>query len=250
MKEILDVCLEITGSFENGSPSYTSITGNFDGQGLSVGVLQWCAGQGSLRVLLERIASYGEDIDSHFSIPVSSLLTETNNARAVQWVVANFLDGKGKPTKEACSQWASLLGSDNGVRAQVDLAMETVLGKAMRYAAQYYPQDPNNLRVIAFFFDIVTQSGSMGNSRGRVNPVPNPDGREAYQYAKSHPKFSRLIEQSKADPLTNILLFYALERAKLSKAEYMWDAFSRRATIAARHGIVHGKVFDLTGMLP
>jgi hypothetical protein len=49
-KGLLELCLKISGSFENGAPDYHGVTGNFDGQGISVGVLQWNAGQGSLQI--------------------------------------------------------------------------------------------------------------------------------------------------------------------------------------------------------
>jgi hypothetical protein len=61
---------------------------------------------------------------------------------------------------------------------------------------------------------------------------------------------SALQENTESAPLASQLLYYAYERAKLSKPEFVWDAFSRRATIAARKGVVHGSVLDLTELLP
>ena len=49
---LLTMCLQVSGTFENGGgATYDAVTGNFDGQGISVGILQWCAGQGSLQTL-------------------------------------------------------------------------------------------------------------------------------------------------------------------------------------------------------
>src|SRR5512133_1786109 len=44
-------CLALTGTFETGSgppECFAGVTGDFDGQGISWGVLQWNFGQGSL----------------------------------------------------------------------------------------------------------------------------------------------------------------------------------------------------------
>jgi hypothetical protein len=242
----LDVCLGISGSFENNAPNYQALTGNFDGQGLSVGVLQWCAGQGSLGHLLTRIAQLGGDLDS---LGVAQI-PQMHNAQAVQFCVQNFLDGAGNPTPEAHQQWGALLGSEAGIQAQVQLASEGPLGKAMALAAAYCPEAPEHLRVLAFFFDIVVQSGSMGNSRGHVDPIgPCGQDPEIMAYIQSKPKFYAQARQG-FDDLAQHLLYYAYHRAQLSKPEYMWDAFSRRATVACRHGIVHGLAFDLTDRLP
>jgi hypothetical protein len=257
-KEILDVCLQVTGAFENGVPNYQGVTGNFDGQGLSVGVLQWCAGQGSLGHLLNEMLQEGmppEVMDSYFSVPVSSLISMSpSDAKA--FCVQHF-NSRNKLTPGAKSQWISLLSTQEAVDSQVALATQTVLATATNLANTYCPENPDNLRVISFMFDLVTQSGGMRNSRGAVHPVAidQVDSSQALSYAQAHPNMYNLLlsalqENTESAPLASQLLYYAYERAKLSKPEFVWDAFSRRATIAARKGVVHGSVLDLTELLP
>jgi hypothetical protein len=51
-------CMALTGSFEtdNSFPDcFAGLSGDFDGQGISFGVLQWNLGQGSLQPLLRKI---------------------------------------------------------------------------------------------------------------------------------------------------------------------------------------------------
>jgi hypothetical protein len=51
-------CMALTGSFEtnNSLPDcFAGLSGDFDGQGISFGVLQWNLGQGSLQPLLRKI---------------------------------------------------------------------------------------------------------------------------------------------------------------------------------------------------
>ena len=55
-KAIADRCLALTGSFETSSPPpdcFAGLAGDFDGQGMSLGVCQWNLGQGSLQPLLK-----------------------------------------------------------------------------------------------------------------------------------------------------------------------------------------------------
>jgi hypothetical protein len=255
-KELLDTCLRITGSYENGSPAYDGLTGNFDGQGMSVGVLQWCAGQGSLGHLLAKIAELSsvEDIDANFSVPVSSMI-EMSGAEQKQFVMDNFLPDGMKLSPEATAQWKAFLSSQPSVDAQVALAESGVLAKAINYADQYVSNGSENARVVAFFFDIVTQSGGMKNSRGSVAPYAEGDtivSEQAVELAKTKSAktaaaWGPIIAN---DPLANLLLHYAYQRALLSKPEYVWDALSRRGTIACRTGVVHGKMFDFTKVLP
>jgi hypothetical protein len=51
-------CLALTGSFETNAPipdCFAGLSGDFDGQGLSLGALQWNLGQGSLQPLLKEM---------------------------------------------------------------------------------------------------------------------------------------------------------------------------------------------------
>src|SRR5512137_2315949 len=51
-------CLALTGSFETGQglpDCFAGLSGDFDGQGMSLGVLQWNFGQGSLQPLLREM---------------------------------------------------------------------------------------------------------------------------------------------------------------------------------------------------
>ncbi|HEY4744406.1 MAG TPA: peptidoglycan-binding domain-containing protein, partial [Desulfuromonadaceae bacterium] len=53
-------CLALTGSFETGAAipdCFAGLSGDFDGQGISFGVLQWNFGQGSLQPLLKRMCT-------------------------------------------------------------------------------------------------------------------------------------------------------------------------------------------------
>src|SRR5438128_7569024 len=58
-------CMALTGAFETNRPfpdCFAGLSGDFDGQGISFGVLQWNLGQGSLQPLLQKINTTHPDI--------------------------------------------------------------------------------------------------------------------------------------------------------------------------------------------
>jgi len=138
----------------------------------------------------------------------------------------------------------------------MELADRTYFGKAIKYANDYVPSDPENLRVLSFFFDIVTQSGSMGNKSGTVDPLQDLTQTEheaAIAFAATNNQqtadYWRQVVDG-GDELAKLLLHYAYLRAQLSRPAYVWDACSRRGAIACRGGVVHKHFFDFTEELP
>jgi hypothetical protein len=255
-KELLDTCLSITGAYENGKLAYDGLSGNFDGMGISCGVLQWNPGTGSLGShLLAKVIelSGAEAVDSFFSVPVSSLATMSAPDQLI-FITTHFLTGKDITT-EGKTQWKAFLSSEPSVNAQVSLAENGVLASAMKLADQYISDGANNARVVAFFFDLVTQSGGMKNSRGSVDPYVEGDevvSQAAIIAAQPYSQKTADLWTAaiQAEPLANLLLHYAYKRALLSRPEYVWDALSRRGAIACRGGLVHGKMFNFTQVLP
>ena len=63
-------CLALTASFETSTfppDCFCGIAGNFDGQGLSFGALQWNLGQGTLQPMVHRFLSDHSDLAESFS---------------------------------------------------------------------------------------------------------------------------------------------------------------------------------------
>ena len=246
-KSLLELCVKISGTFENGSPTYSAVTGNFDGQGLSAGLLQWNAGQGTLQNLLINIAKTmtWDKMQTYFHSDIHhfAMLKPTE---AVQWCVDHYLaEGTTNvdPAAKAC--WQSMLQQQASVDAQVAYATNTVLHRAQTLAASYCPDTPNSTRATAFFFDLVTQSGGMQNQKGRVDPLQAgvvPNVSDALEFAQQKDlKTAGMWEiATQNDPLASRLLYYAYHRSVLSNPVYVWDALSRRGSIACRSGVVHG----------
>ncbi len=247
---LLNICLKITGTFENGQPSYTGIVGDFDGAGLSVGILQWNPLSGTLQHLVSSIAAkmgwarakafFQEDIQAFAGMkPVPALA----------FVRAHFLDPAhpARLTPAATAAWTSLLGTPESQQAQTEYAQATVMAQAVKMAKKYVPEAAEHSRVIAFFFDVATQEGSMG----AVPILANADGEDALAFAgHSDPACAALwTKVVTTDPLAAKLLTLGYRRALLGRSQYVWAAMSRRGVIACRLGICERTHFDFTALL-
>lgn len=255
-KALLELCVSISGAFENGTPSYTAVTGNFDGQGLSCGVLQWAAGQGSLGRLVQTIGQkmgwakaqtfFKSDIH-HFAV--------LQPREAVQWCLDHYIqEGNTNVDPGAKQCWVNFLSQPESIASQVELATNGQLSRAKILAAKFCPDFPDRTRVMSFFFDLVTQSGGMENKSGHVDPWPSgsvPSVGEALAFTRiKHPNVADMwTPVTDNDDLSKLLLYYAYRRSLLSNPLYVWDALSRRGAIGCRLGVVHGTQVNFVGKL-
>lgn len=256
-KALLELCLSISGAFEGGTPHYTDLTGNFDGQGLSAGILQWAAGQNSLQSLLvtniapkmgwDKMQSFFHSDIHHFAM--------LKGQDAIQWCLDHYIQTgttNVDPAAQAC--WVAMLGQPESVAGQVEAASNWQMARGKVLAAQFCPDTPVSTRCIAFFFDLVTQSGGMANKQGHVDPLPagqDVDVSDVLAYAQTQNAACAAIWTAacQIDPLARRLLYYAYKRSLLSKPQYQWDACSRRGSIGCRGGVVHKAKVDFTLLL-
>jgi len=255
-KDLLELCLKITGAFENGTPRYDGVTGNFDGQGMSAGCLSWAAGQGTLQNLLVNIAATmtWNTMQTYFHSDIHHFAM-LKPADAIQWCIDHYIaEGTTNIDPAAKTCWQSMLQQQASVDAQVAYATTTVLHRAQVFVTNFCPDTPTSTRATAFFFDLVTQSGGMQNQRGSVTALPAgnvPDLTEALAFAQTQNlKVAGMWEvATQSDPLASRLLYYAYERSKLSNPQYIWDTYSRRGSIACRCGVVHEVPVNFTSLL-
>lgn len=256
-KPLLELCLHVSGGFENGhGANYTSITGNFDGMGLSAGILQWNAGQGTLQPLINNIAGkMGWDkANSYFASSIQTFASLRGQA-AIQWCLDHYIVAGGKDVDPAAKvRWQNFLVQPESVQAQVEIASAGTLGHAKREVAAYAPDYAANNRPYVFFFDLITQEGGMSSGGHTIPPIPSgqtPDISDVMDFAAQHSPQCQAIWEGIAvgDNEAALLLHYAYARAMLANPLYRWDACARRGTIACRSGIVHGAHLDFTTVL-
>ena len=251
-KSLVELCVKITGTFEDGIPAYDTLAGTSDGMGMSAGILQWNAGSGTLQVLLTDIAATmtWPKMQTYFKSNIKQFAS-LQPAEAIQWCIQHYIqDGTTNVDPAAKVCWQAMLKQQASIDAQVAYATNTILHQAQALALRFFPNNASNTRVISFFFDLVTQSGGMSKV-APLAPGVVPSIVNALDYAQQHDlKCAGMWELAvQNDPLATQLLYYAYSRSLLSNPQYVWDTFSRRGSIACRTGIVHGATVNFSQLL-
>lgn len=264
--EWLKVALEITGDFETDGDPWSMITGNFDSQGISCGVLQQNIGKGSLQPLviaggLELVKKYmpvyGDEFWRACRASIAEGLRVVNSWQFKQ-------GGEYKVKAPILQELRAFFGSPGMIRQQLDAAKEVgnqALKAATAWAAGLRGKDPS-LREFCWFFDIYTQNGGMKGIR--LEDVKEFIAKHSAEKAAAvvceeiskfpvHPGY----QKHRADALKNIALWEKEMRAEYlhlfvlsylrtlkSIPEYWYVVVNRKGTIALTRGYVNGSHED------
>lgn len=233
---IFDICVKITSDFEG--TDYDTVTGNFDGMGLSVGLLQWNLGQGTLQsYILNQCDLMGYD----FPVCIDPL-QRMKPHEAVVWAKDIMHDIHGRMKREWVDAWKRFLTNPTIINLQ-KRAIDKYFHRAKEICGKlgYSHECP---RAMAFSFDVAVQNWSFTINR------PEPNQEQAANILQLYGHKNYLIWQK--DPLTpdqQILVIAAHLRALQCKPEWRQAVFVRKATIAIGVGIVNGELRDYRKIL-
>ncbi len=238
-KPLNERVLALTGSFETGEgfpKCFAGLTNNFDGQGISFGVLQWNFGQGSLPPLLQKMnnnypdicknifGSLYYDFERMLKMPKAEQLAW---AKSIQYTQVK----NGKTFWYIDKQWIKAF-KDIGLTSQMITiqaeASNILYQRAFRLAGEY---ELTTERGVALMFDIITQNGSVDK---------NGSGRRIREDYLKLPSY--LTEDEKQVEKMTII---ANRRSEVSKPAYIKDVKARKLTIATGEGKVHSKNYNL-----
>lgn len=224
--EWLEYALEkVTGTFEG--RGYDQVTGNFDGQGLSAGILQWNYFQTSLqsRILMPAKLKYGEEIfHEHFGLALGHMVFQSagfTNHQGKDFAVRNWDNGFKK-------RWESFMADERIIEIQKDAAQE-VGDKAWRYCKQW---GLDSWRAFCFFFDVVTQNGSM-NGMDRPNEIREFKGAIRADGGINTNTWLNI------EPTFEQELLWETIRRRVKRNRWASDVLARKGTIIFGKGRVH-----------
>jgi len=225
-------CLALTGSFETGEAPpdcFAGLSGDFDGQGLSFGALQWNLGQGTLQPLLVAMdRTYPTVMEAVFGDRCDTLRAVLAAERAEQLAWARSVQD---PVRFRVSEpWRGLLralGRREEFRA---IQLKAAAALAERAAALRGTFGVRSERAQALLFDILVQNGGIGpvvraqieEDFGRLDPGEGPDRLEVAR-----------------------LRIIANRRAEAANPRWVEDVRTRKLAIADGVGTVHGQPYDL-----
>lgn len=221
-------CLALTGSFETGAQPpdcYSMMTGDFDGQGISFGVLQWNVGQGSLQPLLREMIENHPDVSSDiFHEHLETLTSLAAAPLAEQLEFARSLQSGG----QVVEPWRGMLKALGRTKEFQDIQVRHAASQYERARAMCVEYGLTSQRAAALMFDILTQNGS-------INAIIK---------AQIFADFS-LLTTTGQDAEVARMRIIANRRAAASRAEFVDDVRTRKLTIANGQGSVHGIPYDL-----
>ena len=224
-------CMALTGSFETDCSfpdCFAGLSGDFDGQGLSFGVLQWNLGQGSLQPLLQNlVATHSDVVESVFGQNYAEFnaMLVAPKSKQLEW--ARSVQNLKRSVNEPWRGHFKTLG-----RQQLFQDIQVQFATRLFNSATSLCKDfgLTSTRAAALMFDIKAQNGSISEriksqitgDFGRINPVLSSEEAE--------------VER---------LRIIANRRAAAAKASWVEDVRARKLTIANGQGTVHGNFYDL-----
>lgn len=234
--DLRTVVYTITSAFEGGpigKINYTNLSDNFDGQGYSIGFLQWCAGQGSDVKLYTRLESeYPGVLKSAFGAALYTEFKANLNkplSQRLAWVQKAVDDTSGKLEPNWKHAFLALCETKEFQECQ-NFYAEEVFQKALALCKEY---GLRTNRAVMLMFDILTQNGS-------IKPATKTAILEA-KAAKEKVLGGTLPEIS-------YLEIIAIKRAEAANPRWVNDVKSRKLTIVYGKGKVHGDTYDLNKM--
>jgi antitoxin component of RelBE/YafQ-DinJ toxin-antitoxin module len=221
-------CLALTSSFETGDmppECFCGVTGDFDGQGISFGALQWNLGQGTLQPLLvemfENHAEVCRDI-FHENFDVVTALAQSTKEEQVSFA-RSIQNTRNFRVNEP---WRGMLKQLGRTAEFQDVQARHAAKIHAKAAAMCNDYGLTTERGIALMFDICVQNGS-------ISPVVK---------AQILADFMGLPDAK--DQVARMRVI-ANRRSAAVKAQFINDVRTRKLTIAEGEGTVHGIQYHL-----
>jgi hypothetical protein len=226
-------CLALTGGFETNHPPpdcFAGLSGDFDDQGISFGVLQWNIGQGSLQPLLTQMNQNHPDLLGQVFGPnyqaLVAMLGETVEeqltwARSIQDTIRHMLFEPWQGQFKALGR----LPEFQEIEAQ---SAAGIFRQALALCSEF---GVCSQRAVALMFDIKVQSGGI---KSWVKPQILSD-------------FEQLDQAGNGDAPLEVarLRIIATRSAASAIPKWVADVQTRKLAIANGGGTVHGSVYDL-----
>lgn len=260
------IAQKITTIYEGGG-----VTGDFDGQGISIGYLQWNMGSGTLQPMLREMANGANTKDKFNTIFNEIVNHKLSNGKIVKIPMAEALREVLNRSKSEQLAWAKSINDSNNhitepwksafkmlIKDPSFNKIEDQFAKPYLNTAIKIMNDENfgvkTVRGYALAFDIAVQNGSVKASAqklikealsGENNKLTNPNHISLTRNQKAVIKDLQQKLQGVNDPETKKLYYTAAAVAISSNDRFVKDVWSRKAAIVSGSGKVHGSQLNL-----
>jgi len=232
IKSVAECCLALTGAFETSLPPpecFAAVAGDFDGQGISFGALQWNIGQGTLQpIFRDLVGRYPELMLSIFSSHLPELEEVLKLTRPSQMNWARCIQDTRNRLHEPWLGMFKTLGRTRQCQALQTAAADEMFQRAVK---DCYTYRLRSARAVALFFDIQVQCGGINSVvAGQIRrDIFGLGRREGLSEDELEVKKLRIVANRRAESYTR----------------WREDVRARKLTIANGEGVVHGRHYDL-----
>ena len=209
---------------------FAGLSGDFDGQGISFGVLQWNFGQGSLQPLLvemnRRHPKLLRDL-LHEEYPLFTAFLKATREEQLAWA-RSIQD----PIRHSIFEpWRGLLKTLGKMPEfqEIEVAAADKLYQSAKKLARQYGLWSE--RAVALMFDILVQNGSIS----------------ALVRAQILRDFEKIDRADKETAEVERMTIIAHRRAEAANPRWIEDVRARKLCCAQGRGKVHGTEYDLEG---
>lgn len=220
-------CLQLTSRFEG--HGYTLIVGNFDGAGLTWGIVGFTLRHGEIQVLINEVDARAPELlaEAFGQEPAAELVTRIRThkpAALMRWADSISVGARGQLVSEPWrSGFAKLGGQPLVQELQRRRAREKYFDPALATAARL---SLTAERGIALCFDTHVQNGGVKSADEAAYVKVTSGSRRSHSQSARRELLARLVADS-------------------ARQKYRDDVFTRKNAIATGKGIVHGQLFDL-----
>jgi hypothetical protein len=224
-------CLAFTGSIETGAPPpdcFAALTGDFDGQGISFGAIQFALGAGSLgeflRELDRRVPTLLDDVFHQNAATLRAILRSPTD-RQLAWASSI----QHLPRHQLDEPWQGMFKALGRRPECQDLQVEFAGRRFDQAKALCQDYGLWSERAVALMFDIKVQNGSIS---GEVKALILQD-------------FAGLGNLDRQTSEVEKMRAVARRRAAVCNPRWVEDVLNRKMTIANGQGAIHGRNYSL-----
>lgn len=260
-EEIL-TAVGITGRFENAGDPFQGVTGDFDGMGVSCGVLQWNIGSHSLQPMV--IAVGRPVVDRDCPTIGADLWRACTGSTAQGLAIVRGWQIGAKLRAGPKAELAALMGSPE-MRAEQMRKIRLVAAQADQLATSWAKaagRPARTLQELIWFFDLVTQNGSLkGIDHAAVAAFIAAQGVDksddvacnwlaaapANWWGRPDCLKNAGVWRNAVAPADLELFVLSYLRSGLSSERARGVVMNRKGALAMRKGWVNGELFDFAG---
>ncbi|MBN6070206.1 hypothetical protein HYE53_03645 [Aggregatibacter actinomycetemcomitans] len=215
-KQAREIALQVSGGFEGKTPRYDTLADNFDGAGMSWGIIQFNFGQDTLGPLLRKmraknLTAFNSAFSNHKDLESLNEALDSGKINQINWAKNMQLPANRSRWREIFNNLAKI-DEFNDIQLEAVKPYDDQAVRIIKWMRGLYPDlmKQAELKTFVALHDLAIQQGSIDKARNNILAKCNSNP------PKTQDEFIRII---------------VTERGAVASAEWRADSISRRLGI-------------------